>query len=396
MSLYRYRGRDSTGKRCRGVIEAKSPKEARLLLEGQGILTEQLGESKAKGDFGDLERSQLYRELGVMLTAGFTLEQALGMMGGGEGGGKSQALALALRQGIEEGDALSQALRRVVRNVPSFEQSTLLAAEESGMQGEMLVQLADFMEEQQRVYRKLKASMLYPLFVFALALGLLSLMMLVVLPRAARMFGEFGDGVPGMVGLVTVWGPRVMVGMLLLLGVVATAALLIWRRAGVDREVAIRCELILLRVRVARNIAVPLWGMRFARTMGLLMRAGSAPQELLEVAGRATGSEWIGVMSGEQAQKVREGESLSRAIGAIEPLAVGLEAWVRVGESSGALADMLEQAAGRYQNQYEESLGRVIGIMEPALIVGVGAVVLLVAYTVLKPMLELVRAAGGQ
>jgi len=97
----------------------------------------------------------------------------------------------------------------------------------------------------------------------------------------------------------------------------------------------------------------------------------------------------------EAAAAVRQGGSLSSALADLPPLAPHLAEWVRVGESAGNLKEMLDQAAMRCRQGYEGHLTRLLGLMEPALILIVGLAVLLIAYTVLKPMLDLARAAAG-
>ena len=144
---------------------------------------------------------------------------------------------------------------------------------------------------------------------------------------------------------------------------------------------------------MVRSIHERLWSLRFAGTMSLLVAAGVAPQEALAVAGAATGSYWLTQAAGERAAAVRQGESLSAAIAALPPLRPHLLEWVRVGESAGNLREMLGQAARRARQGYENRLARLLALLEPALIFAVGLAVLAVAYTVLKPMLDLARSA---
>ena len=395
MRVYAYAGRDAAGRRRRGWIEADTPKLARQQLEQQGILTERLTDAASAPP--DLDgRARVYRELGVLLRAGFTLERALGLLlEERQAGVPVRGFLAGLRDRIRDGLPLSQAMATAGARLPAYERAALQAAEQTGLQGAMLEQLADFIEAQLAVAGRLRAARLYPGAVLALALTLLSLMMFVVLPRAARLFGQFGDGLPATAQRVAVWGPRLLL-LILLAGAAAVVAVLWLRRAARrNNRLAARVERALLRLPVVRGILPRLWSMRFAGTMSLLVQAGVPPQEALPVACGATGSQWLAMLGTEAAASVRQGTSLSSALNDLPPLAPHLAEWVRVGESAGNLREMLDQAAMRCRQSYESRLTRLLGLMEPALILVVGLAVLLVAYTVLKPMLDLARAATG-
>ena len=396
MSVFAYIGRDAAGRRQRGWIEADTPKSARLLLDGRGILTEKLSPTVVSGRLRVEGRARLYRELGVMIRAGFTLERALGMLlGEGVGDLQMRGSLIGLRDRIRNGEPLSHAMHELAPELPPFEQAALQAAEQAGLQGPMLEQLADFLEAQLAVAERLRAALLYPVAVLALAAMLLSLMMFVVLPRAALLFDQFGDGMPVAARVITTWGPRLMLLALLLALGIGLAAFWARRTARHDERLAIQLEQGLLRLPFVPGILSRLWSLRFASTMSLLVQAGVTPQEALPVAGAATGSRWMAALTAKQAERVRQGAGLSTAIAGLPPLAPHLAEWVRVGESAGNLRDMLDQAAARCRQGYEGRLSRLLALLEPALILAVGLAVLVVAYTVLKPMLDLARAAAG-
>lgn len=396
MSVFAYIGRDKDGRRRHGWIEADTPKSARMVLDGRGILTEKLTPAVVSGRLGVEGRARLYRELGVMMRAGFTLERALGMLlDEGQTDLQMRGFLIGLRDRIRDGLPLSRAILVAMPELPAFERAALMAAEQAGLQGQMLEQLADFLEAQLAVAERLRAALLYPVAVLVLATALLSLMMFVVLPKATTLFAQFGDGLPVATRLVSAWGPRLMLLVLLLVFGIVMAGLWARRAARQDERLARRLEQGLVRIPVVHAILARLWSLRFASTMSLLVQAGVTPQEALAVAGAATGSRWIATLTAEQAGRVRQGESLSSAVAALPPLAPHLTEWVRVGESAGNLKEMLDQAALRCRQGYESRLTRMLGLLEPALILVVGLAVLVVAYTVLKPMLDLARAAAN-
>jgi general secretion pathway protein F len=397
MSVFVYSGRARDGDRRRGWIEADTPKSARAALAARGVLTETLAPAALTGRLRAEGRARLYRELGVLLRAGFNLERALGMLmeEGSPADPRGGGFLAGLRDRIREGFTLSAALVALTPRLPPFERAAVQAAEQAGLQGQLLEQLADFLDAQRGVGERLRGALLYPVAVLTLAMGLLSLMMFVILPRAARMLAQFGDGLPAAARLLAALGPRLMLALLLLAGGAVVAGLWARRAARADALLAARLERLALRLPLAAPIVARLWSMRFAGTMALLLQAGVTPQEALAAAGAATGSGWLAALSVTQAERVRHGLSLSAAVADLPPLAPHLAEWVRVGESAGNLHDMLAQAAQRCRQAYEARLTRLLTLLEPALILVVGLAVLLVAYTVLKPMLDLARAAAG-
>ncbi len=396
MSVYTYVGRDRDGRRQRGWIEADTPKNARVTLSERGLLTESLTPGAATGKVSGAARAQLYRELGVLLLAGFNLERALGLlMEEGRSDVAMGCFLAGLRDRVREGLTLSAAMAELVSRLPVFERAALQAAEQAGLAGQLLEQLADFIEGQRTVNERLRSALIYPAAVFTMAMGLLSLMMFVVLPRATRLFARFGDDLPAGTRFVAAWGPRVL---LLLMLSLLLGGLWLWRARRLARRNparAVQLEQLAFQAKLPARVLGQLWSMRFAATMALLIRSGVTPQDAVAMAGAATGSVWLAQLTAAQAEKVRHGLSLSSAVAALPPLAPHLAEWVRVGESSGNLQGMLTQAAQRCRQAYETRLTRLMGLLEPTLILAVGLAVLLVAWTVLKPVLDLARAAAN-
>ena len=395
MGIFFYTGRDAAGKRRKGWKEADTPKAARIALQSEGVFAETLKSAAGAMKLSSPLRARFYNEAGVLLSAGFTLEQSLGLLLGENPSQQQATFLLSLRDAIRNGTPLSKAMVSLLPSLPAFERTALETSEEAGLQGEMLVQLSQFIESESDVADRIKAALGYPIAVLVLATAMLSLMIYVVLPRATGVFSQFGDSLPASAKILSLWGPRLMTLFLAVVAIVGLLACHMFRRARADVSSAIRMERFLLVLPVARQVLPLLWGQRFAGTMALLVHAGVTPQAALAAAGTATGSLWLSRLSAAAAENVRNGLPLSKAINSMTPVAPYLTEWVRVGERSGSLRKMLEQAADRCRHGYETKLSRFLGFLEPALIIGVGVVVLAVAVTVLRPMLQLAKSAAG-
>ncbi len=393
MSLYAYTGRDAEGARRSGWTEADSPKAARAALAAQGVLTETIEVARPPNRVSAAERAAFYNALGVLLDAGFPLEQALGMLIGEAGPGA--VLPLHLRGLVRDGTSLSDALVVLLPSLPPYESAALRASEEAGFQGGMLQALAEFIESERAVRERIRGALAYPLAVLFMATGLLAFMVYVVLPRAMDVFSKIGDALPASARRLAVWGPRGMTFFLALLGLGALVAAWLRMRARTDTAIAVRVEKTLCHFPLTRRTLPLLWAQRFAGTMSLLVGAGVAPQSAIAVSGAATGSAWLASLAEGAAVEVKAGATLRRAAEHLVPIAPHIVEWMAVGESAGNLGKMLDQASARCRQAYETTLARFLGLLEPALIVAVGIVVLIVTVSVLGPMLQLARSAAG-
>ena len=395
MSLYSYTGRAADGRRKTGWTEADTPKAARAALDAQGILTESIEPARPPRRVTAAERATFYNALGVLLDAGFPLEQALGMLIGEAGEGRGAALPLHLRVLVRDGASLSDALVAIVPSLPAYERTALRASEEAGFQGGMLQQLAEFIESERAAVERIRSALAYPLAVLFMATALLAFMVYVVLPKAIDVFDKVGDALPASARRLAVWGPRGMTLFLALLGIGSVAAIWLRGKSRTDAATATIVEKAFCRMPLTRKTLPLLWAHRFAGTMSLLVGAGVAPQSALAVSGAATGSSWLASLAEQASAEVKAGATLRRAAEILTPIAPHIAEWVAVGESSGSLGKMLNQASARSRLAYETALARFIGLLEPALIVAVGVVVLIVTVSVLGPMLQLARTAAS-
>ncbi|MGI6495393.1 MAG: type II secretion system F family protein [Kiritimatiellia bacterium] len=396
MSVYAYEGANAEGARERGFIEAPGLKEARTRLVSRGITPYRLSPATLSARLSEEARSDLYRGLGTLLQAGFPLERSLGLLLDGASSESSQAgLLAALRDRVREGAGLSAALDALCPGLPRFELAALAAAERSGAQGAMLDRLAAHLDERRETESRLRSALAYPCFVLCAGLALASLMLYGVVPRAIALLVGSQGGAPRSALATAAVGRGVLTAILVLLAVAGTTALLAWMRGRRDPAFAARADRLVYRLPVLGALRAKQWSLRFARTLGLMLQAGEPAVEALPMAALSTGSAWLAGEGAVQAERVRNGASLSDAVRALSPIAPSLAEWVRIGETSGNLQGMLEQAAIRCRQTHDRTLARLLGLLEPMLILLVGLLVLAVALTVLVPMLDLALHAAG-
>lgn len=394
MKTFEYRGFDREGRAARGLVEALGLKDAREKLAAGGVLAERLSETGRRVRFPPDLRATFYRELSALVAAGMPLVAALDQLIDSPEQMQYRTLLAGVRDRVREGASLAAALAEASESVSPFECSIVQAAERSATVDVMLDRLAGFLDEQQNLRERVQSALIYPAIVVTVGVCVAVLMLGLLVPRAQALLE--GSGVPlprltaAMIALgrgLTRWGP-------VALAAVAAAAIAAHRQWSRSAETRRRWSGIVFHV--------PLWGagytllvnVRFARTIAILLSGGVPLIEALGLAGRATGNAWLAAEAEREAEAVRHGSSLSEAVRRIGPLSGTLPGWIRVGEAGGGLARLLESAGQRYQDRWQRFVARRLALLEPLLILAIGVFVLLVALSVLLPVLSLSQSVG--
>lgn len=398
MKTFSFRGYAASGARMQGLIEALDLKDAREKLAERGTLAEVVrpvsdpGGWGRGGRFGLNERSAFYRELGALLRAGVPAVPALDLLLASRLDARTSGILASVRDRIREGAPFAEALPQVADTVSDFEIALLQTGQRTGQLGVVLEQMADYLDDQHRLREGLVSALLYPVLVIALALVIGLVMITAVLPRLAGLFAETGVHLPALTRALIWLGqdgrvPALALLLLALAGGVwgARLALRPAHRQAVEQR--------LHRVPFLRRGLQLLVSFRFARTLAILLRGGVPLVDGLPLAGRATGSRWLDHEIRAGIESVRHGRSVSNFLVACPWIGSVVPAWYQAGEASGDVPGLLEQAARRFQAQWELTLQRFIRLVEPALILIVGLGVLVIALAILQPVLSLNQMA---
>jgi len=395
MKTFEYRGLDRSGRPRKGLVEAISVKDARERLAAEGVLVEKIAPAGRRARFPAELRATLYRELSALLAAGIPIVRALDNLIQSPDMAPVRTLLAGVRDRVKEGASLADALAEASGSVSAFERALIAAAERAGDVDATLERLAGFLEEEERIRARVQTALIYPLIVATVGVCVAILMLGLLVPRARELLAAGNLPLPAIT--------RFMVGVSALVGrwgaaaaaVIAVFVCCVVNRLRRDPK---------LRERLDRRLfALPLVGpgytllvnVRFARTLALLLEGGVGMIEGIQLAGRATGSAWVARLAETEAETVRHGGTLSEAVRKIPPLKSTLPGWIYIGEASGGLARLLENAGRRYQERWERFVTRSLGLLEPFLIIVIGGFVLLVTLSVLLPVISLTRAVVG-
>ncbi|MFT5121472.1 MAG: general secretion pathway protein F [Kiritimatiellia bacterium] len=399
MKTFEYRGYTEAGHAAKGMVQAFDLKDARERLSRQGVLTRTIqpagtkrGSRSRKRLFDANTRSLIYREMAALIKAGLPLDQAFDILIDTPELGRNTGILAGVRDAIREGASLATAMGDAHPQVTDFERAMIEVGETTGKLHASIDHLAAFLEEDQVVREKVQTALVYPLVVLTLAAIAMIILVTVMFPAFSKVLLSMDVELP--------WVTRMMMGAgqlmngpgLLVLPIAAIGIAWMFRRARTHEGSRAKWDQRMFRWPVAGRIYTSLVNLRFARTLSLMLEGGIPVTESVALAGKATGSLWVGQLAAAQAETIRHGGSLADAVSAIPPLSETLPGWIRAGEASGEVPGLLLNAARRYQQAWERSIARMLSLMEPVIILVVGLFVLMIALAVLLPLLTLNKA----
>ena len=402
MAVYAYRGVDARGKSVKGVRDADNAKALRNVLRRDGILaTEILEQSEAARqaardiDFKRLFRrvSQLdvalaTRQLSVLLRSGVPLVEALSALIEQLDNPELKNAFTDTRNQVNEGSTLADAMKAHPKLFPSLYTNMVAAGEASGTLEEVLGRLAEFLDDQAQLQSKVKGAMAYPVIMAIVVVLILFLMMSVVVPKVTAIFENFNQTLPWYTRLL-IFTSDVFSNYWWLLGALLVAGIYWFRRWKATDTGRKRWDLFVLEVPIFGPLLTMVAVSRFARTLATLLSSGVPVLAAMEITKNVLVNTELMRVVDNAAASVREGEGIAKPLkqaGRFPPIVTHM---IAVGERSGQLEEMLIHVADAYDQQVEVRVGAMTSILEPLLIVVMGAVVGGIAFSILMPLLKL-------
>ncbi len=402
MPAFSYVAVDAQGRTRRGVVEAEAPRQARADLRNAGMVPLELaalGPEAAPAPRGapwrgrrrrlsNSELTLVTRRLALLLEAGLTVEQCLDALveqAQDEAGGR---ILGAVRAEVLSGHSLAAALERFPGSFPEIYRALISTGEQSGDLASVMSQLADYLESRRAVSQHAGLALLYPAIVASVALAIVLGLLTYVVPQVVEVFQNSRQELPFLTrALLRLSGA--LQGNLLAIAVAAAALVAALRFAWSREAWRARWQARLLRVPGIGPLLLGTGTARVASTLAILVGAGVPLLQALAASARVVRSLPLRGAVEEAARLVREGSPLHRALDSRKVFPRIFIHLVASGESSGRLAHMLAQAARHQEMENEHRMRLLTGILEPAIIVAMGIVVLLVVLAILMPIIEM-------
>ncbi|KQW90270.1 type II secretion system protein GspF [Massilia sp. Root418] len=401
MPAFRYEAVDTGGATRKGVVNADSPRSARSDLRAQGLTPLKVEAISAQVDasgkatrrgFGErlstTELALFTRQLASLLEAGLPLEQAFSALLEQAERPYVRDLIASIRSEVIGGAALSEVLSRHPRDFAEIYRALVASGEQIGQLSRVLTRLADYIERRNALVQKVKLAFTYPAIVTVVAFSIVIFLLTYVVPQIVSVFANTKQKLPVLTVIMLAVSDFVrnygLIVLVLLIG-----AWVSWRRALQNIALKTRWHTWLLTAPLYGKFERSLNTARFASTLAITTGSGVPILRALETSRDTLTNVAMQQLVEEASDAVREGVSLARALSAQKHFPPMLVHMIRAGEITGELPAMLNRAASAQEADLERRTLTIAGLLEPALILAMGLVVLLIVLAVLMPIIEI-------
>jgi type IV pilus assembly protein PilC len=427
MATFVYEAVDAQGKKVKGSLEASTSQEAIAQIKAQRLFPETIRQQKAKKAGGEEAAGKkkkakkkggaslsigrvkpkhltlFTRQLSTLQDAGLPLLRSLQILESQQKPGLMKNVLVGVCEEVEGGSSLSESFAKYPRAFDKLYVKMVNAGEIGGVLDIILQRLAEFMEKSQRLKRKIKGAMVYPIVVIGLALLILTGIMVFIIPKFEEIFTDFGVELPGLTqwlintsrwfagarpGQFPFQGAAIVIGGLILAPIVwklirkappgkaATDTLLLWTPifGGLIRKTVIA---------------------RFSRTLGTLISAGVPILEAVTITGETSGNYVYEKALKKVHDSIREGESFAgplRESKTCDALVVNM---IDVGEETGELDAMLLKIADNYDEEVDVAVASLVSLLEPLMVIVLGGMVGTIVIAMFLPMVKMIESLQG-
>jgi type IV pilus assembly protein PilC len=398
MKSYQYVARDLSGLRREGFSQAVSSNDVLNWLREQGytpvsvneisVSTKQTRRTSGRKRIKSSELAALCWQLTTMVEGGIPVTTALDTIAEDIENSQLQEILQQVSERIQKGETFSDSLAEFPKVFNRLSCAMILAGETGGTLPVALHRLAEYFDNRDKLAKKVKGAMAYPAVVFIFIILIVTFIMTFIIPRFQVIFEQFGGDLPvftqGFMGFYDALRANVIyiIGSLVLLIVL-----------GIFASKTKKGHYLLCRI----ALALPLIGkvlrqsflVVFCKTMATLLVAGVSVLEIFDILSGMTNNDVIKNAITRTRERIVEGSNLSLGLAASGFFPNMVVKMVQVGEESGSLSNVLERTAMYYERKVDSTITTVMGMLEPIMIVTVGAIVLVVVLALYLPIFSM-------
>lgn len=403
MDAFDYSALDTGGVKRSGTLMAGSAREARDLLRARSLTPLDLNRSRKKGGkSGDIAGSNSFgagkikhaeltratRQLAILIDAATPVEDALRVTALQFEKSKMKGVLLSIRAQVVEGATLSQALRSQPQAFSDLYTAMVASGETSGKLPEVLLRLADDLEAAQAIRRKIAGATAYPIVLMAVALIVIIVLMIFVVPKVVEQFDTFGQELPPLTRATIGLSEFLQSYGIIILGLIILGFTGL-KYALKNKAIRRRWDGFKLRLPLIGRLNRDVNAARFSRTMAGLVSAGTPALSAMDTAQHTLRNSVMRDAIGGAVERVRSGAPMSAALketGVFPPLVTQM---VMGGEASGDMGQMFAKSADYLEDEFNAQTTVFLTLLEPAIIILLAGVVLLVVAAIFLPILQL-------
>ena len=427
MPNFKYTALDQNGAEKTGFVTADNKIAAMEMVRAQGLLVRECEEAKAgaapatkqkgskkdakgkkkkdaaaKGKAGGAVKQKelmvFTRQLATLIDAGLPLLQSLNVLSKQEPNPNLRATIVALGESVQGGSTFSEALSAYPKMFNKLFVNMVKAGEIGGVLEVVLKRLAEYQEKANRLRSKITSAMVYPTIIMVIAVGILTFLMLVIVPKFKEMFEGQNMELPGLSQFVFNFSDNCMADSLipyvpnavLFLGLLAAAivGITVWKRTPKGGRVV---DAMVLKMPKIGDLTKVSAVARFSRTFGTLVSSGVPILQALVITRDTAGNVIVADAVTKIHDSVREGESIVSPMSTCNVFPPMMISMVDVGEETGQLPDMLMKVAEVYDEEVDNTVTALTAMLEPLMIVFLAVVVGSIVLAMFMPMMEIIK-----
>jgi general secretion pathway protein F len=404
MPVFEYTALNKAGKTIKGNIESDSSRTARQKLKGQNVFVTDIREGLQKKSLTDIDVKQLFqstkiktgeltvltRQFSTLIGAGLPLVSSLHALSEQTDSLVTKRIILSIKEKVEEGSSLAKALQHYQTSFSSLYINMVASGEESGTLDAVLENMADYLEAQAELRRKISSALFYPILMFCFCTLVVIGLLTFVVPQIVEIFQKQGAVLPlptrillGISATLTgYWWALIFSGIALVYGFTA------WKNSDQGRKTY---DMIILKMPLIGNLYTKIATARVSRTLGTLLTTGVSLLTAMDIAKNIVNNFHVRAALENAIVGVREGKSLAGELSRSGIFPSLLSHMVAVGERSGRMEPMLLKAGKSYEQDVQASLAGLTSLIEPIMIITLGGIVFSIVIAVLMPMVDLIN-----
>ena len=331
--------------------------------------------------------------LGTLLGAGVTLPEALAALADQVESPRFKGVISDIREAVNGGSSLADALQKHGDIFPPLYINMVRAGETSGALETVLARLAEFLEKQLELRGRITSAMVYPAVMAVLGAAIVTLLMVMVVPKITGMFEDMNTELPWNTKLLIV-ASDILSGYWYLVAIAIGGMIYGFRRWRATKKGTAIWDRFVLKLPTVGDLARKVAVARFARTLATMLASGVQLLQALDIVRSLLGNVVLEGVVQDARDNIREGEGIAPALrrsGEFPPLVTHM---IAVGERSGQLEQMLNDVANAYDRETSTAITRMTALLEPLMIVLMGGAVGFVVFSVMQPIMMLNEMAG--
>lgn len=330
------------------------------------------------------------RQFSVMINASISISDSLNSLKTQKFSKAFQKVLMTIHNDILSGKLLSEAFAKHKKVFPRFFVDMVAIGEVSGSLDTVLYSMADYYEKDQKIKKKAKSALVYPMILLSLILIVIIFMSLVVLPRFGDMFEDFGGDIPGITKIILGVSDFINTYIFFIVFgiIVFVFALILFFKTKIGKRVL---DTLKFKIPVIKTVNKNLITSRFTSAFIILLKSGMNITDCMENLVRILNNELFTEKFRYSIEEVKRGKRIAKSIENTNIFPKMLTEMINIGEKSGNLEEVLASSSSFFESQVETSITKATSLLEPIMIIVLGGVVALVLISVYLPMIDLMK-----